>query len=74
MTTGCRSWASIGTVAQAVSQALDLEVEAVQMHRVGLRAEVDDAPPHLVTELIRQPLGGGPGESVDREGETRLGA
>ena len=28
-------------IAQAVAQAVDLEVEAVQVHRVGLRAEVD---------------------------------
>src|SRR5262245_47582655 len=39
-------------VPQSVPEAVHVEVEAVKMHRVGLRTEVDDAPPDPLAEAV----------------------
>ena len=68
-----RGWAAAGGgVAAAVAEPLDVEVEAVQVHRVRLRAEVEHPPPHRLAEAIGQSLGGRPAEAVEHEGDARL--
>ena len=59
-------------IAQAVAEAVDVEVEAVQVHRVGLRTEVDDAPPDRLPELVGESLGRRPRQPVDHERQARL--
>jgi hypothetical protein len=59
-------------IANAIPEAVDLEVEAVQMHGVRLRAQVEHSPVDRFAELIRQPLGGRPRQAVDHEGHTWL--
>ena len=57
VTTGCRSAGAIGVSLDAVAEAVDLEVEAVQVHGMRLRAQVDHAPARRLADAIRQPLG-----------------
>ena len=59
-------------IAQAVAQAVDFEVEAVQVQRVGLRAEVDHAPADALPELVGESLGCRPRQAIDHEREPRL--
>ena len=56
-------------VAQAITQAVDFKVEAMQVQRMDLRAEIDDPPPNGLAELVRQALGRRPGQAVDQEHE-----
>ena len=52
-----------------VAAAVHVEVEAVQVHRVHRGARVDDAIPHGVADVVRQPLGVRPRLAVDRESQ-----
>ena len=56
----------IGAVALAVADAVDGEMQAVQMHGVAEIRRVDDAPAHRLADLVRQPLRERPGLAVDR--------
>ena len=49
-----------------------VEVEAVQVHRVGLRAEIDDAPAHGLAERDRSAARWPATKPVDHERESRL--
>src|SRR6185295_14904066 len=44
-------------VLRAIAETLDLEEETVKMHGMRLRAEVEHAPPNVLAEPVRQPLG-----------------
>ena len=46
------------SLALAIAGGDDVEVGAVQMHRVERRREVDEPEAHVVAGAIRQPLGG----------------
>ncbi len=50
-----------------VAATVDVEIEAVQVHRVDGRAGVDDAHAHRVARSVRQSFGVRPGSSVDHE-------
>ena len=63
---------SDGRVPRTVADAVNLEVEAVQVHGMRLRAQVDHAPARRLADAIRQALGRRPGEAVDHEREARL--
>ena len=68
-------WPLIGCVAliaDAVADALDIEIEAVQMHRVRLRGQIQDAPTHGLTDASGQALGVRPGEAVHEERGLRV--
>ena len=70
---GHDAWTLTGretAIAHGIAEAFDLEVEAVQVHRVHLRAQVDDPPPHRLGELVVQAFGVRPGEPVDREADV----
>jgi hypothetical protein len=54
-------------IPQPIALPRHVEVEAVQVHRVRLRAQVDDAPVDWLAEVVGEPLGVGPGEAIDRE-------
>ena len=53
-------------IPRAVAQAVNREVEAMQVHGVNLGAEVDDAPAGDLAELIAQSLGVRPASAVDQ--------
>ena len=59
-------------VALTVAERVDGEIEPVQVHRMRLRAEIQDAPAHFFAEAIREAFGRRPGEAVDHERESRV--
>jgi len=54
-------------IAAAIALAVDGEVEAVEMHRVRLGAQIDDAPVDRLVDGIGQTLGRRPGTAIEEE-------
>ncbi len=56
---------AVAGIAGAVPSGNDLIVEAVQLHRMHVRRDIEDPPAHRVAHGVGQPFGVGPRPSVD---------